>query len=72
MSNGLLLLQDDEANGHYPQQGGNGNHVVSHFLKPHQTYGGPNNQQGAPGWLPVVLEKKLVKQVAGNQANDDT
>ena len=45
---------------------------MGHFLQPHQTNGCSNDQQGAPGWLPVVLEKKLVEQVAGNQANDDT
>ncbi len=72
MCNGLFLLQDDETDGHHSQQGGNGNHSVSHFLEPHQTNGGPNNKQSAPGWLPVVFQKKLVQQISRNQANDDT
>ena len=66
----LGLLQDDQAHGQDPQQGGDGDQVFGQVADPGEDDGHPQHHDGAPGAGQFIAAEKQVEEVAGHQPQE--
>ena len=64
------LLQDDQAHGQNPQQGGDRDQVFSQVADPGEDDGHPQHHDGAPGADQFIAAEKQVEEVAGQQPQE--